>query len=82
MVSILLSSTVSILLAVAAPPAEAAPALPLGATERKQAADWHAPLTGELRTRGLRAPARRQRVKELRLIGTREIVGSRPGASR
>jgi hypothetical protein len=82
MLSTLLSGTVCFLLAVAAPPAVAEPAVPLRAAERTHAADWHAPLAGELRTRALRAPARRHRVKELRLIGTGEAVGARPETQR
>ncbi|MEB3328731.1 MAG: hypothetical protein VKQ33_05815 [Candidatus Sericytochromatia bacterium] len=95
MLPILLASTVTALLAVATVPAGAVPAAPLavgasplatssaaplGAAGRTHAADWHAPLAGELHTRALRAPARRQRVKELRLIGTGQAVGARPEA--
>ncbi|MEB3220683.1 MAG: hypothetical protein VKS61_01260 [Candidatus Sericytochromatia bacterium] len=80
MLSTIFTGAVTLLLAVGAPPADAAPAVPLGASERSQAADWHAPLVGELRARGARAAARKQRAKERRLIGTGEAVGSRPVA--
>lgn len=80
----LFPATILLLLALGGGPAHAAPAVPLTpTTERARThADWHAPLAGELRARAYRAPARKQRVKERRLIGTGEVVGAGGSLSR